>query len=314
MRNLFLILSVLCFSVSLFAEPDWYNKPPKKAGSYYFAGVGRGNTEVAAKNMATGDVFSQIVYMVNASVTSNSSMETYIEENQDSARKESAIYKKVRAKGDANIENYEEMERASEKEKGADGKTIYISYVLAKIPATEIEKARQRAAEEKEKRKNNPIAVFAYAVFPNGNVMELENIKAEVEELYRNMGYSVKSVDVEFVPGVMKSKAKMVKFLKDSVDPDVKNAVICVVTSSGVRKEKQMGNIEVTSLLGEMIVSLVNLQTKNVESNVKINSKGISMRKDASAIEDAFTKLIKNLSKEFFEASDEGSTKKEDTF
>lgn len=312
MKKILIVVGMLLVSSAVFAEePEWYGNPPKDAKYYYFSGVGRGSSEVAARNMAQGDVFAQIVYMINASVTSNSSMETMITENMQEAKKESAIYKKVRAKGDAKIENYEEVKKASEKEKGADGKTIYIQYVLAKIPKGEVEKAKERAEKEKQDKKNNPMGIFAVAVFPNGSIMEIDVIKSQVEDLYNKMGFSIKAVDIEFTPDVFKSQGKLVKFLQEKAGSEVKKVVVAVVTSSGLRQERQ-GDLAVTGLLGDLIVRQIDLSTGEVLSTTTISSKGVSLRKDASRVEDAFKKLIKNLTKEFFESSEEGGGGKKD--
>lgn len=303
-----LVLFFVFVSTSLMAEPDWFNKTPKDSGNYYFAGVGSGATEKLAKEMALADVFSQIVYMVNASVTSNSTFEQYSEENGDSARKVSSVYKKVRAKGEAVIQEFEEVEKVQEKSKDKDGKAVNTLYILIKVPKKEIDNARKAAEAEKAKKKANPFGVFAVAVFPDKHVEEIPTIKNEVETMYRNMGYNIKDVDIEFNPEALKSPSKLAKYIKDN-GGDLKKAVICIITPTNVRKEKQQG-FTVTSYLGDMVIREIDLTTGEILSNSKFSGKGVSMRKGEDAAEDAFRKLINALTNELLGQGDSEGGKK----
>ncbi len=284
--------------------PSWFNSPPKGSGTYYFAGVGKGKSRRGAKNAALADIFSQIVYMVNASITSNSTFESYVEENEEEARRNSSVYKKVKAKGDAVIENFE-MDKQKVETERVKGKKKYVFYALAKIPKSEIKKARERAEAQRAKMKKNPLGVFSYAVFPSGNVMELDTIKSELQGLYKNMGYNVKTVALDIDAKTAKSAGKLVKFLKNETT-SITKAIVCIMKSSGLRRER-MGKFKVTSIKGDLIIREIDLKTGEIISTNTLSSKGVSMRKGSDAPEDAFRKLIKNLTKELLGDEDGGS-------
>lgn len=308
MKKVLLICFTFLFSASLFAQPDWFYKPPKKSGYFVFAGVGRGKSRRAAKNAALADVFSQIIYMINASITSNSTFEQYVEENEDDARKNSAVYKKVRAKGSASIENFEVMRQHVESEKvGRKRKKVF--YILAKIPKSEVKKARKRIEAEREKMRKNPMGVFAVAVFPNKTVEEIDQISAAIQELYKTMGFNIKSVDIDFDYNNARSASKMARYIKEKA-PELSKAIICIIKPSGIRKEK-IGRIKIRSVLGSMTIRQINLKNSRVLSSFNIDSKGISMRRGKDAVEDAFRKLIKNLITEFLK-NPAGEKKKDD--
>ena len=308
MKRLLVLFFMITSTALMAAEPDWFNKTPKDSKYYYFAGSGSGSNEKLAKEMALADVFSQIVYMVNASVTSNSTFEQYSEENSESLRKTTSLFKKVKAKGEAVIQEFEEVEKLSEKSKDKDGKNQVILYLLIKVPKTEIENARKNAEAEKAARKANPYGVFAVALFPDKHFEEIATIKSEIETVYKNMGYSIKDVDVEFTPDAFKTSAKLTKFIKENAS-DLKKAVICVITPTNVRKEKQQ-NFKVTSYLGDMVVREIDLVSGEVLSNSKFSGKGVSMRKGDDAAEDAFRKLINALTEEFLGQGDSEGGKK----
>lgn len=306
MKKILVLAVFLLANTMAMAEPDWFNKTPKDSKNYYFAGSGSGSSEKLAKEMALADVFSQVVYMVNASVTSNSSFEQYSEENGESAKKVSSVYKKVRAKGEAVIQEFEEVEKFQEKSKDKNGKNQITLYILIKVPKTEIENARKAAEAEKAAKKANPYGVFAVAIFPDKHAEEISTIKSEIEGMYRNMGYNIKDVTLEFDANAVKSPAKLIKFLKENAGSEVKKAVVCVITPTNVRKEKQK-RFTVTSYLGDMVVREIDLVTGEVLSNTKFSGKGVSMRKGDDAAEDAFRKLINSLTEEFLGDGEGGS-------
>ncbi len=313
MKKVFIILLLFCFAFSLSAaEPNWFENPPKKSGFFFFAGVGKGKKRRSAKEGALADVFSQIVYMVNASISANSTFEQYVEENEEDARRESSVYKKVRAKGDAVIENFELVKQVVDKERTSKGKKRYVFYALAKIPKSEIAKARKRIEEEREKRRKNAMGVFSVAVFPNGDVEEVDTIKSELQSLYKQMGFNIKSVALDIDAKVARSKAKMVKFLKNEAYPGIKKALVCVIKPSRIRKERtgSRKQFKITSVLGDLIVTEIDLATGEILASNTFSSKGVSMRKGNDAAEDAFRKLIKNLTKELVE--EPGSKDKDD--
>lgn len=283
--------------------PAWFNEPPKDKQFFFFAGVGRGQSEAGAKNAAQADIFSQIVFMVSASVTANTSFEQYVEENETSAKRNSALYKKVRSKGDAVIENFEIDQQFSQKSEEKEAGFNF--YMLAKIPKSEIQKARERAEAEKAEKRANPMAVFAVAVFPDNRIETLDTIQGELENLYKSMGYNIQAVSTEFDSSVFASSGKLTGFLKKAAYPKVKKALICVMKSSQIRKET-LGKNEITSLKGDMTIREVNLETGEVMSAQTYEGKGVSMRKDASAPEDAFKKLINSLTVELLSEGDEG--------
>jgi hypothetical protein len=312
MKKILVVLGLVLFSSGLFAEPEWFYQPPKASGFYYFAGVGKGASRGAAKNAALADIFSQIVYMINASVTSNSTFEQYVEENEQEARRNSSVYKKVKAKGEAVIEKFELDKQHSEKEK-EDGKTKNVFYVLAKVPKSEIEKAKERIEAEKAKKRENPMGVFSLAVFPNKNVVEVDTIKSQLEEVYRNMGFNIKSMPLEIPADAAGSSGKLVQYLKKNAYPQITRALVCVIKPSGVRKEK-LGKFDITSILGDMIIREINLKTGEILSTNTLDAKGVSMRKGNSAVEDAFRKLIKNLTEELLEDPTGSGGEKEDSY
>ncbi len=281
--------------------PAWFNEPPKNSQFFYFAGVGRGASEAGAKNAAQGDIFSQIVFMVSASVTSNTSFEQYVEENEKSAKRNSALYKKVRSKGEAVIENFEVDQQYSYKSN--EQENSYHFYMLAKIPKSEIQKARDKAEAEKAEKRANPMAVFAIALFPDKKIESIDSIQGELESLYKSMGYNVQALSVNFNALDVSSSGKLTTFLKKSAYPKVKKALICVIQSSEVREET-IGKNNITSLLGDMSIREINLATGEVVSAQTYQGKGVSMRKDASATEDAFKKMIDSLTKELLSDGD----------
>lgn len=282
--------------------PAWFNEPPKDSQFFYFAGVGRGASEAGAKNAAQGDIFSQIVFMVNASVTSNTSFEQYVEENESSAKRNSALYKKVRSKGEAEIENFEIDQQYSYK--SDEQENNYHFYMLAKIPKSEIQKARNKAEAEKAEKRANPMAVFAIALFPDKKIESIDSIQGELESLYKSMGYNVQALSVNFNASDFSSSGKLSNFLKKAAYPKVKKALICVIQSSEVRQEN-LGKSFITSLKGDMTLREINLETSEILSAQTYQGKGVSMRKDTSATEDAFKKMIANLTQELLSDGDE---------
>jgi len=312
MKKIWVLLLTLIGTAVMAEEPEWYGKTPKDANNFYFAGVATGSSEKVAKEGALADVFNQIVYMVNASVTSNSTFESYAEENADSIKKQTSVYKKVRAKGEAVISEFEEVEKVQEKSKDKSGKTQITFYILVKVPKKEIDKARKLAEEEKAARKANPYGVFAVALFPDKHFEEIASIKSEVETVYRSMGFTIQETDIEFTPDAFKTNAKLIKFLKANA-PDLKKAVVCIINPTNVRKEKQ-GSFQVTSYLGDMIIREIDLKTGEVLSNTKVSGKGVSMRKGEDAAEDAFRKLINSLTEEFLGESEGGKKSDKDDY
>jgi hypothetical protein len=125
------------------------------------------------------------------------------------------------------------------------------------------------------------------------------------------MGFNIKSIDIEPKADVLKSRNKMLSFLKKSAFPEVKKAVICIITTTSVRKQNQ-GNFVITSILGSLSISEVDLTTGEVVSSNLIEGKGVSMRKDDSATEDAYRKLIKSFIEKFME--DPSGKKKDDDY
>lgn len=281
--------------------PSWYEKAPKTASHYYFAGVGKGKSEKGAKEAALADIFSQIVYMVNASVTSNSSFEKYVEESGDQARKSSAVYSKVRAKGDAIIEQFEVEEQKVGSEETRDG-VQKVTFLLAKIPKGEIEKSRQRSEAEKAERRKNPMGVFAVAVFPNNNVEEVDSIKGELENLYKEMGFNISIVDADFTADDFKNAGRTVNALKKGA-PGIKKALLCVIKPTNIRKENLRGTT-VTSILGDMVIREIDVTTGEIVASNTYKGKGVSMRSGADAAEDAFRKLIKSLTDDLLGANE----------
>lgn len=312
MKKMLFLGVLLLFGNMAVSQPEWYERPPKASGFYYFSGIGKGLSARAAKEAALADIFSQIVYMVSASVTSNSSFEKYVEENGADAKKSSAVYSKVRAKGEAVIEQFEIEEQSAAKEE-QEGKKYEVLYLLAKIPMSEIAKARERAEKEKQERLAAPMAVFALALFPDKRVETVDSIQGELENLYKSMGFSVKTVDVEFAPDALRTTGRAVSFLKSQVGGEIKKALLCVIMPSNIRKENKLGKFPITSVLGEIIIREIDLETGKIISTNQITGKGISMRKGDDAPEDAFRKLIKSLTESLL--GDEGAAgKKEEYF
>jgi hypothetical protein len=291
------------------ATPSWFENPPKASNFYYFAGVGKGKKPEAAKNAALADIFSQIVYMINASVTSNSTFEQYVEENEQEARRNSSIYKKVRAKGEAVIEQFE-IEKQSRMKEQEGGENRNVFFVLAKVPKSEIEKAKERIEKDRARRRANPMGVFAVALFPDNEVEEISTIKSELEQLYRNMGFNIKSVDVNFPAGTLKSTGSIVNYLQSNAMPQISKALICVIRPSNVRRETLAGS-KITSVLGDMTIREINLKTGEIVSSNTLDGKGVSMRKGEDSEEDAFRKLIKDLTEKLLT---DGEGEKEDGY
>jgi len=306
---LILLFTFLSFSL-IYGEPTWFSNPPKESGFFYFAGIGRGKDPKASKEAALADVYSQIVYMIRASVTANSTFEKYVEENEKEARRNSAVYSKVRAKGEAVIEDFSLEKQETEKIK-EDGKEYTVFYVLVKVPKKEIEKARERLEKEAAERKANAMGVFAFSLSPDGNIEDVEDIRTTIETVYKEMGFNIKSIDINPTADVLKSRNKMINFIKKSVYPQIKKAIVCTIITSNVRKQTQ-GNFVITSILGSLNISEVNLETGEIVSSNLIEGKGVSMRKDDSAVNDAYRKLIKSFIEKFME--DPSGKKKDDDY
>lgn len=286
--------------------PDWFYEPPKDNQFYYFAGVGQGPGLDNARNAAVSDVFSQIVFMVSASISSNTSFEQYVEENEKDARRNSAVFKKVRSKGEAVVQDFEIYQQCGGKSKDDMGKILDQIYVLAKIPKREIAAARQRIEAEKAQRRANPMAVFAFSVYPNNKIEEIDSIKGTLESLYKSIDYNIISADLDFNASTLKNAGKMVNFLKQNSKKSFTRALVCVITPSQTREETLAGRMQVTSYLGSMTVREIDLITGEILSVNTFEGKGVSMRKDASKKEDAFRKLIKALTDKLLEAPNLG--------
>ena len=284
--------------------PGWFFNPPKEKGFFFFAGVGSGKSKQGGKTAAMGDVFSQVVYMVNASVSSNTTMEKFTEENEKDIKKNSSLYQKVNAKGDAIIEDFEVVEQFTKKEV-EDGNEREVFYVLAKVPKAEIEKSRERILKEREQRKKNTMGVFAVSVFPDKSIEEIDTIKSEIENLYKTMGYNVKTVNINFTADAFASTGATVDFLK-AKGKDLKKALICVIKTTNLRKDKTNGYDSV-SILGDMTIREIDLTTGEIASTVTISGKGASMRKN-NPEEDAFRKLIQDLTAKFLGGDEKSST------
>lgn len=303
MKKILFTLFVMILSSNLFAEPRWFESPPKSSNYYYFAGVGKSKTRAGAKNAALADVFSQIVYLVRASISSNATFEKYVEENEKDIRKNSSIFKKVRAKGQAVIENFEVDKQETEKET-VKGKTKRVFYVLVKVPKSEIVKARKRLEKEAKQKKEKPMGIFAFAVF-RGMVAKVDSIKSTLESVYKEMGFNIQSVHLESLTApIAASPSRFVKYLQGRSNGKIKKAIICMIYPSGVRRER-LGRFKVTSLLGTLIIREVNLESGEIISTKKYEGKGISMRRGSDAVEDALRKLIKNLSEEILGKEEE---------
>ncbi len=286
--------------------PDWFYEPPKDNQFYYFAGVGQGAGLDNARNAAVSDIFSQIVFMVSASISSNTSFEQYVEENEKDARKNSALFKKVRSKGEAVVQDFEIFQQCGGKSKDDMGKILDQIYVLAKIPKSEIVAARQRIEAEKAQKRANPMAVFVFSIYPNNKVEEIDSLKGTLENLYQSMGYNIASADLDFDANILKNAGKIVSFLKQNTKKGFTRALVCVITPSQTREETLAGKMQVTSYLGNMTVREIDLTTEEILSVNTFEGKGVSMRKDASKKEDAFKKLIKALTDKLLEAPNLG--------
>lgn len=281
-------------------EPSWFKNIPKSSSYYYFGGVGKSKTRAGAKNAALADVFSQIVYLTRASISSNSSFEKYVEENEKDFRKNSSIFKKVRAKGSAVIDQFEVDKQKSLK----DGKKN-LFYVLVKVPKSEINKARKRLEKEAALRRKNAMAVVAVAVFPNKRVQKLDSLQSALEGVYREMGFRILTSNTLYTKAsTFQSTAKMLTYFKRSYYPTIKKVLICVVRSSSVRKERK-GSLRVTSILGQLTIREIDLGSSEILSVKSFDSKGVSLRKGRSAVEDAFRKLISSLQKQILSDGDD---------
>jgi len=312
MKRVLFLGVLLLFGTMAVSQPQWYERPPKAEGFYYFSGIGKGLSARAAKEAALADIFSQIVYMVSASVTSNSSFEKYVEENGADAKKSSAVYSKVRAKGEAVIEQFEIEEQSASKEE-QEGKKYEVLYLLAKIPMSEIAKARERAEKERQERLAAPMAIFAIALFPDKRIEEVDSVQGELENLYKSMGFSVKTTDIDFTTDALRTTGRTITFLKGQVGSEIKKVLLCVIQPSNVRKENRLGKFSITSILGDMVIREIDLNSGKIISTSQISGKGVSMRKGDDATEDAFRKLVKSLSDALL--GEEGASgKKEEYF
>ncbi len=270
-------------------EPNWVNNVPISSRGYYFVGSGSGPTKTSAKKRAKQDALGQVILMVNASISSDSTFSSRYEQNSETADESSfeGGYRKIKVRGRSAIKQFK-IEKTYF-EKGANN--TFECYLLAIIPKKAVNKSMKDMENLRAKMAKTPTVVVAVTINPyNKETYQNEQLQDYLEQFYKDQGYNIVSADVDVEKLKGKSSKRHISKIKKMLGKKAKNLIYVSITPKRVRRET-VGSFSFYVVEGSLSLREISLKGKKVNSVQHFTNKGISKHSLAKA----FSELEKNL-------------------
>ncbi|HEO65300.1 MAG TPA: hypothetical protein ENI73_05435 [Spirochaetes bacterium] len=270
-------------------EPDWVNNVPTSSKGYYFVGTGNGRSKANAKKIAKQDALGQVILMVNASISSDSTFSSQYEESSE-AEADSAFaggYRKIKVRGRSAIKRFKIVKTRFEK--GANN--TFDCYLLAIIPKKAVNKSMKDMENLRATMAKTPTVVVAVTINPySKETYQNEQLQDYLEQFYKDQGYNIISADVDVGKLKGKSPRRHISKIKKMLGKKAKNLIYVSITPKRVRRETT-GSFSYYVVEGNLSLREISLKGKKVNSVQNFSNKGISKYSLAKA----FSELEKNL-------------------
>ncbi|GMT50125.1 MAG: hypothetical protein IEMM0008_1664 [bacterium] len=280
-------------------EPNWVNNVPTSSRGYYFVGSGSGRTKVSAKKRARQDALGQVILMVNASISSDSSFSSRYEESSetDDESSFSGGYRKIKVRGRSAIKRFKIVKTHFEKK---DNNT-FECYLLAMIPKKAVNESIKNMEDLRGKIGKTPTVVVAVTINPySKETYQNEQLQDYLEQFYKDQGYNIVSADVDVGKLKGKSSKRHISKIKKMLRKKAKNLIYVSITPKRVRRET-IGSFSFYVVEGTLSLREISLKGKKVSSVQYFTNKGISKH----SLSKAFSELEKNLIADLLGKSEE---------
>ena len=277
--------------------PRWTEVLPLSINSYYFVGIGSGRTKDKAKEVAIQDALSQIILMINTSITTNNSFSLrYSEKNSNKDKTFSSLeggYKTIKVKGSHTIQNFEVKKIYF----SSEGSSHMTAYILGKIPKLVIDDAIEKIKLLREEVSKYKTVIVSLTINKYENkIYYNETLQGYLEQFYLSQGYNVVplKIDLNFL-NIKDSQENIIKGIQDQTKGKAEKLIYASIYSKNFQKIIANSSI-FYSVVGSLTLKKVNINNNKIEYLKQFNDKALSNNLDKS-FNNLEMKLINNFLK-----------------
>jgi hypothetical protein len=274
---------------------------PTSPHYYYFTGSFTSNVRSKAYNSAKAECIGTILFMINSTISASQTFEkVYTRRTGQRDNSEARLFKKIKTSGRAVVSRLQFVQTHFERS-GSN----WTSYVLARIPKMEVDKAIKEFAEMRKRLASLKSACVILVKYPDGSVNEATELKSFIEKFYReSLGYNIVESNLDLNALANLNMGQLTFKLKELLS-GYDQAIIGLVSlvDRPVTSRNRIGGIRTTttSVSGSFLLRTVELKTMKVMENNSYSARGVAMvnNSGSAAIRRSAREAMDELIKEF---------------
>lgn len=282
--------------VSFSVPPRWFLTTPRSANHYFFAGSFTAKVKSKAINSAKADVIGSILFMINSTVTAQTTFDSvYTRRTGQADQGDSRLFRKIKTRGRAVVSRLRFVRRYFERTR--DGK--WTAYILARLPRREVDAAIKRVKAMRARLKRIKTACVLVVKYPDGTIAEATTLKSFIEKFYREtLGYNIVEANTDLSQLANMNLGQMTFKLKNLLGGyDQVIFGLVSLTDRPRKRRTTVGGITMvtTSVSGNFALRTVELNSMKIVENNSYYARGVSTRGARDAMNELVTSFKKQL-------------------